>query len=1153
MAAETKNIRRLNFREHALLRPDYIIGDCSPSPAKTWLYNPTTRKFEWTETSVPKGLHVIIDEIISNATDRKNYGLSQIRIAFDPEFGDITVRDDGGGMKVVKFAGTDEYEPTVAFSQDRSSSNFDDTEARYGVGRNGYGAKATNVFSKKFQVETYDPNQKLLFRQMFENNLETIRAAQVSKLSRKRGYMEIRFVPDYERFQMSQSLPDVEKLILTRATDIVACTDKSIGVFWNDDKLPAKTFKEFIKKFFCPDDAAGPVALDSVTLPQGNCEIALVKNDDSSATTKPLVFVNALRCCEGKHIDWIYRQLRTAYTNSMSKKDQDLIKLDTTDLKQHFVLVASLWIPNPEYTTATKEKLRNPPSSFGFTWEPTKAFINSLNAMGLKDILASKRDIKNSQLLSKALNTTQRKGRMPHVDKHDPALMAGQPGHTNTLILTEGDSAKSLAIAGVAVVGRQNYGVFPLRGKFLNVRSAPEKKIAENTEVSNLMKIIGLRIGDKTQKIKDLFYQRILLFTDSDHDGAHICGLVYNFFHYFFRHLLEEKEDFLVRFATPVVKMFPKGRQGGELAFFSVQDMQRYLQENEIDESKFRVRFYKGLGTSSNKEAKHYFAHLDKHLMVLRYTQPETDEILDDLFSKQKADERKRLLKDVYDPNATVDYNESSIKFEDYAKKEVLHFSQADNVRSIPSAIDGLKPCQRKILWTFLHRKIYTDKKVPEAAGDVSGETAYHHGETSLHSAIIGMAQNHIGTNNINLLVPQGQHGSRINDPSVHSASRYLFTWTSSVASYLFPPSDFPVLEYNFDDGKRIEPTFFVPIIPYVLVNGCTGIGTGYSTDIPSYNPFDLIGITRAMIQNSEIEFDQLTPWVEGFKGKIIKDGEKFTAIGCWTTDPATRTIHVTELPPKTWTDPYLAKIGSLMSCSNPAQTPLVEDFVSNSNENDIDIAITCNAEPFSHLQNIAKQFHLSDTIRTTNMHAFSKTQKLKHYTCIRDFFEEYFPIRLKLYEKRKQHALQKLQDDMKILQNKVRFILAIVQERLKIRNYSKSELIEYLRGEHYDHHPTQEEHFHYLYSMQLLTCTTDHAEKLKQSYEQLQQEYDNLQNTGVRDMWLAELDALEKHLREFYEIRVNDRLSDGTQDNSVNMIKRRKSKKRKRPAKKSQ
>jgi DNA topoisomerase II len=991
--------------------------------------------------------------------------------------------------------------------------------------------------------------------------------------------MEIRFLPDYERFQCT-SLKLIERLVHTRAIDIVACTDKTISVYWNDEKLPARTFKEFVARFFSSSktfawDAVRNMEVALVPrqalytpqgVPEGSCTLSRVPPQgvynhqgvpngalEATGGVGPLLFVNAMRCCEGKHVDWMYRTIKQAFNqNGLSKKDQEQYKLQISDLKQHFVLVGSLWIPNPEYTSATKEKLRNPPSTYGISWEPSKSFLNSLNQMGLRDILSAKQNAKQNLMLSKALNTPQRRHRMPQVEKHDPALMAGQPGHFNTLILTEGDSAKALAIAGVAVVGRQHYGVFPLRGKFLNVRGVKKiEKVANNNEVANLMKIVGLRLGDRSQKIQDLYYQRILLFCDADDDGAHICALVYNFFHYFFRHLLQENPDFLVRFATPVVKLFPKSGNSKEMAFFSVQDMREYLRN--YDESKYKIRFYKGLGTSSNKEAKVYFAHLDDHLMVLRYTQEETDKILDDLFMKQKTQERKTMLETKYNPDVAVDYKESSINFEDYVVREVLHFSWADNVRSIPSVIDGMKPCQRKILWTFLHRNITTDKKVSDAAGEVSSETAYHHGEQSLLSAIVGMAQNHVGTNNINLLVPQGQHGSRINKPSVHAASRYLFTWTSAITKYIFRPEDFPVLEYNYDDGRRIEPVFFVPIVPYILVNGCTGIGTGWSTEIPSYNPQDLVRLTREQIRVSrgELEYDEFrthvnetSPWIEGFKGRIVKDHDNYLAVGCWDTNLETRTVHITELPPQTWTDPYVAKLQELTTSPSPNQNPLIEDLVSNSTEANIDIAVVCNPGPFEELKNVAQQFFLTTKLSMNNMHAFTKDSKLKRYENILSIFEDFFPVRLDLYEKRKTYTLQKMQEDMKVLQNKVKFILEIVQDTLQIRKMTKQALVEYLSRAGYAPH----DEFQYLLGMPYVSCTVDQAEKLQKSYRKLQESYTDLEKTDVRDIWLAELDEMEQRLIQFYAERERDRNSDGTETGcAVKMIRAARTSARKR------
>ena len=164
----------------------------------------------------------------------------------------------------------------------------------------------------------------------------------------------------------------------------------------------------------------------------------------------------------------------------------------------------------------------------------------------------------------------------------------------------------------------------------------------------------------------------------------------------------------------------------------------------------------------------------------------------------------------------------------------MIHFSTYDCARSIPNMVDGLKISLRKILYSAFKRKLDKEIKVAQFSGYVSEHSAYHHGEASLNGAIVNMAQNYVGSNNINLLQPNGQFGTRLQGGDDSASERYIFTQLNPITRYLFPEMDDQVLNYLNDDGTMVEPEFYVPIIPFALVNGISGIGTGFSCNIPA-------------------------------------------------------------------------------------------------------------------------------------------------------------------------------------------------------------------------------------------------------------------------------------------------------------------------------
>eukprot|EP00435_Cladocopium_sp_Y103_P012951 s463_g3.t1 len=195
-----------------------------------------------------------------------------------------------------------------------------------------------------------------------------------------------------------------------------------------------------------------------------------------------------------------------------------------------------------------------------------------------------------------------------------------------------------------------------------------------------------------------------------------------------------------------------------------------------------------------------------------------------------------------------------------FLREELVLFAKYDVERAVPCMVDGFKPGQRKVLFGAFKKKLNSEIKVAQFSGYVAEQSAYHHGEASLQGTIIGMAQDFVGSNNVNLFEPRGQFGSRLQGGKDHAASRYIFTCLSKVTRCIFPEEDDAVLEHLFEEGHQIEPRFFCPIIPMVLVNGADGIGTGWSSSIPNYNPRDLIANLRLMLRGEAPV--AMTPWL---------------------------------------------------------------------------------------------------------------------------------------------------------------------------------------------------------------------------------------------------------------------------------------------------
>ena len=445
----------------------------------------------------------------------------------------------------------------------------------------------------------------------------------------------------------------------------------------------------------------------------------------------------------------------------------------------------------------------------------------------------------------------------------------------------------------------------PLRGKILNVRDATSKQLQENEEVMNIVRSVGL---DFTQTYADgisnkgLRYGRVILMTDQDTDGSHIKGLVINLFEHFWPELLY-KHGFLSYIATPLVKVRRAGKSSGVLSFFSLQEYDAWRRsEGEFTDQgakniqDYKVKYYKGLGTSTAGEAREYFSDTSKAFKSFFPGSIEASKDAIDLaFNKERAKDRRNWIDSIYESSAYINPLQNKITFEDFINKELIQFSFADNVRSIPSAIDGFKPAQRKVLFACFKKNLVNEMKVVQLAGYVAEQTAYHHGEASLHSTIINMAQDFVGSNNVPLLMPVGQFGTRSEGGKDFASPRYIFTQLSPLARLIFPAADDAQLTYSEEDGLVVEPTYYIPIIPTLLVNGTQGIGTGWSTFVPPHDILDVIKYTEALIEGKPPGF-QLSPKLSGFQGTIIPSKRSFESHGVIRRQGKT-TVLITELP----------------------------------------------------------------------------------------------------------------------------------------------------------------------------------------------------------------------------------------------------------------
>ena len=745
----------------------------------------------------------------------------------------------------------------------------------------------------------------------------------------------------------------------------------------------------------------------------------------------------------------------------------------------------------------------------------------------------------NNNKVSEKITLNKNKSRI-NIDKLDDANFAGtKKSNQCTLILTEGDSAKSSAIAGLSVYdnARDIFGVFPLKGKLLNVRDESLKKISENKEIINILKILGLEFNKKYTDTSKLRYSNIMILTDQDVDGFHIKGLLINLFDKLFPDLLNV-ENFITCLATPIVKAI-KGNN--HIEFYSLSDYEEW-KNNTNNSHTYTIKYYKGLGTSNRTESQEYFKVMNK---ILYYLDEKGKYEINKTFSKDKEwiEERKEWLKN-YDINDTIKISKNiKVSYSDCINKEVKHFSNYDNIRSIPSMVDGFKPSQRKVLWSLIKKNLKEkdDIKVAQLSGYVSEVSEYHHGEVSLQGCIINMAQNFVGSNNINLLYPSGQFGSRIQGGDDHASARYIFTKLNSISKVLFNKNDNNLLKKQYEDNNEIEPQFYVPLLPMILINGAIGIGTGFSTKVLQYNPLDIIEQIKILFKSDnikDVELPELIPYYKGYTGNIITNGtNKYLSYG--TINKINDTFfEITELPIGTWINKYDELLKSYID------NKTIVSYIKNCSDITVNYQIECKEKiNYDDMEALYTKFKLKTPLNATNMYLYNSENKLTLYNNVSDIIKEFCEVRLEYYNKRKEHLLNIYDNKIKKLQNMMRYILDALNKKIKIFGNKKAVIIKYLEDSDYLKIASDEKSkpsYDYLSSMSNFSFTEDEIDELQKKIDNIQNDIDILTEKTVVDLYKDDLKDFTKEYKTFLD---ENELKENF-DNKQNKSKKSKSKK---------
>lgn len=408
-------------------------------------------------------------------------------------------------------------------------------------------------------METADPKNGRKYVQTWENNMNVCHPPKITSYKKGPSYTKVAFKPDLSRFGMESLDSDILGVMRRRVYDINGSV-RDVNVYLNGKPLKIRNFKNYVELYLKSLEKMRKMDNgESDTTPSNIPTILYERVSDrweiafavSDISFKQVSFVNSIATTTGgTHVNYIADQIVRKVSDILKKKKKNI---KPYQIKNNMFIFINCLIENPAFTSQTKEQLTTRVKDFGSRCDISSDYINKIMKTDLATKIFEIADENANNALKKSDGS--RKSRITDYPKLEDANKAGtKDGYKCTLILTEGDSALSLAVAGLAVVGRDYYGCYPLRGKMLNVREATADQILKNAEIQAIKKIMGLQHRKKYEDTKSLRYGHLMIMTDQDHDGSHIKGLIINFIETSFPGLLDIP-GFLIEFITPIVKV----------------------------------------------------------------------------------------------------------------------------------------------------------------------------------------------------------------------------------------------------------------------------------------------------------------------------------------------------------------------------------------------------------------------------------------------------------------------------------------------------------------------------------------------------------------------------------------------------------------------
>jgi DNA topoisomerase-2 len=1120
MSITANDYASMDLKSHIYQLPDTYAGSTSLIPRVMYVTYPTednSRIVRRVQDTLPQVLERIFLEVLTNATDNalrsRQHKIDPGCIDISMDNQKISIYNEGIPIPVEQNTQTSLMAPEMIFGMLLTSSNYDNSKDRIGCGKNGYGAKLTNIFSSYFSVEVMDATRSLHYFQSWNNNMNNRSDPTIQSCTSDRSYVRITYVADFQRFNMAEYTSASFALFERHCCD--ASYTCGAPVIFNGYRYEANTMKKLVKYYF-------PTRSNVMYYTSDEIDVALIdsaEGEDTCDNGLAISFVNGMTTPDGGvHVNAVTKEFTSRIVKTLNDNEKLIkhkIKVTNRNVKEHISIIVSARILNPVFSSQTKTKLESP--------EPKIKDIPESKLKTMSKWNIAKRLVEDvTKKIEKHTNKSNRGRKSKHVEllELEDANMAGtKNSHACTLYITEGKSAMGYAVSFISMMknGRDIYGILPLRGKPKNMMTATGLDLLDlldNKELNSLVTALGLKnnVDYRDNKMfNTLRYGRIVIMADSDDDGKHIVGLVLNLFWCLYPTLLY-RNDFIYFLRTPIMRIY---LSKSKLAFYTDSEYKEWLKRVDPKVVKTaRIKYCKGLGSSSDADIKDDMIASQNiggtGLVVSCVVNEHTRPALELAFSDKNADIRKKWIADV-DFTQPIPSTQLAVPISDFIYHEFVEYSRTSVVRSIPHLLDGMKESQRKIVHGILNKwKVYTKKanykaeKVIRFASFVSERTAYKHGETSLCKAIIHMAQSFTGSNNLPFFNGEGQFGTRNKMGKDASNERYISVSPAWWLPYIIRKEDEPLLTTVVDEDKECEPQHYLPILPLSLLNGVKGIATGHSTDILSHHIFDILQWLYTRLGASDKEV-LMKPYFTGYTGKVeitqSKNG-KYSVVTTGTYTLQNNMVVVTEIPVTTSIHDYSEFLAQLLKDGH------ITDFNNNSTKD----------RPLFYIAGLTgentnpKFLKLTSTIGYSNIVALDPTNLSPIiYNDNIKFLEAFVQHRLPYFEKRKNYQLSSLQNKIDENERKLKLISLVVNGYIKLYDTGDDELEQQLQSYGYE--------LEYLSHINVRSFTLRKIELLQQQIAKYREEYATIESTPHQQFWLNDLKEfqaeLTKHMNE--------------------------------------